>query len=116
MINRAAVVLKCKKEAVKWINEVDPIKGGQELTLADVNSDRTVYLISDHDIDGSEDVEFWVNENYQALFEVELQSWYTDESLWPINRNLKLFKKWFTADFHTMIIDTVDGPIFDDET
>ncbi len=116
MINRAAVVLKYKKEAVKWINSADPIKNNKELTLEDVNDDRTIYLISDGEIDGSEDVEFWVNENYQALFESELESWYTDEKLWPKNRDLKLFKKWFSVELHTIIVDTVGEPIFDDET
>ena len=54
--------------------------------------------------------------NYEALFENELEGWYTDESLWPKKRDLKLFREWFNVECHTVIEDTVGLPIEDDET
>jgi len=52
--------------------------------------------------------------NFKNLFESELEGWYTDPDLWPKPLTLKLFHKWFDTEFHTVIIDTVDKPLFDD--
>ena len=45
MINRAALILKYKTPAIKWINEADPYQDDPGITNEFVNSDRTVYLI-----------------------------------------------------------------------
>ncbi len=116
MINRAAIILKYKSPAVQWINEADPCVEDPGISLASVNEDRTVYLIRDQDADDPETVAEWIALNYEALFESELEGWYTDEDLWPKNRNLALFRKWFEIECHTVIEDTVDLPIEDDET
>ena len=115
MINRAAVILKYKAPAVAWINEADPYKNSTEITIESANEERTVYLIRDTDADTAADVEKWIELNCDALFESELDGWYTDEELWPKNRSLKLFRDWFDVECHTVIVDTVDSPIEDDE-
>ena len=53
--------------------------------------------------------------NYEALFEAELEGWYTDETLWPQKRTLKLFHQWFEVECHTVIEDTVGTPIVDED-
>ena len=116
MINRAAVILRYKKPAVTWINEADPYNDHPGITIESVNGERTVYLIRDEDADSPEDVKKWINLNYDVLFESELDGWYTDEKLWPDNRSIKLFCNWFDVECHTVIVDTVDSPIEDDET
>ena len=113
MINRAAVLLQYKKPFVRWINEADPYKNDPGITSESANTDRTVYLITDED---GENVEEWIALNYKILFENELEGWYTDESLWPKKRNKKTFYEWFEVECHTVLIDTADGPILDDET
>lgn len=116
MINRAALILRYKEPAVRWINEADPVPGSVSISLADVNRERTVYLVSDEDADTDEDIRRWVKENFHALWEGELEGWYTDETLWPSGRTLKKFDQWFEVECHTVLIDTVDGPLVDDET
>ena len=116
MINRAAIILKYRSPTVQWINEADPYNDDPGISLETANEDRTVYLILDQDADNQEALEEWININYEALFEYELEGWYTDESLWPKKRDLKLFHKWFEVECHTVIEDTVDLPIEDDET
>ena len=115
MINRAAVILKYKTPAVKWVNDVDPINDNPGIIMESINKDRTVYLIRDEDADTLDFLNQWVMKNFKALFENELEGWYTDERLWPKKRNLKLFYEWFEVDCHTVIEDTVDLPIEDDE-
>ena len=112
MLNRAALILKAKKPFVQWINESDPTNKAPHVSMAEVNQDRTVYLINDQE---AESVEEWIGPNCANLFESELEDWSRDESVWPQNRDLQLFKKWFEVECHTVLIDTGSGPIVDDE-
>ena len=34
-----------------------------------------------------------------------LVDWYTDESLWPKKRSLKMFREWFDIQYHSMVWD-----------
>jgi len=115
MINRAAVILKYKEPAVQWINAADPYHDNPQIRLEEVNDDRTVYLVSDHEADDDETLARWIKLNYEVLFEAELEGWYTDESLWPPKRTFELFQEWFEVECHTMIEDTVGTPIVDDD-
>jgi hypothetical protein len=116
VINRAALLLRYKKPALLWINESDPYPDGRELTLDEVNEDRTIYLISSDEAESSIGAEKWVKANFRELFEDELNAWYTDSGLWPSQRTYQLFQQWFDVEVHSMIVDTVGGEIVDDET
>ena len=116
MINRTAIILKYMEPAVKWINEADPYDENPGITIDSVNEDGTVYLVRDEDADSPEALDEWISLNYEILFEAELEDCYTDESLWPPKRNLKLFKQWFEVEYHSVVEDTVGSPIEDDET
>ena len=111
MINRSSIILKCKEPFVKWINDADPYEEDPGITLEEVNSDRTIYLISEENADNLEE---WLSDNFRVLFENELEGWYVDESLWPENRDRATFDKWFSVEFHSVIIDTVGRVIEDD--
>jgi len=115
MLNRAAIILKYKEPAVQWINDADPCHDDPQISWDDVNCERTVYLISDHDADDNKILARWIKLNYEALFEAELEGWYTDETLWPQKRTLKLFHQWFEVECHTVIEDTVGTPIVDED-
>lgn len=97
---------------MEWINDADPYKDNPGITLESANEDRTVYLISDDD---AEEYETWIGLNYEAIFEDELDGWYTDETLWPENRTKQLFDEWIEVECHSVLIDTVEGDIYDDE-
>ena len=112
MINRAAVILKYKAPFIQWLNDADPYIDNPGITLESENEDCTVYLILEED---AENLDEWISLNFKQLFESEIEDWYTDKSLWPKNRNRKLFDKWFDVECHSVIIDTVDGKIIDDE-
>ena len=112
MVNRGAVILRYKAPFIKWIKDADPSENSSEITMSNPNEDRTVYLITDAD---AENVEGWIRENHVSLFESELEGWYTDDTLWPKNRDYKTFKEWFEVECHSVIMDTVGGEINDDE-
>ena len=112
MVNRGAVIIKYKEPFIQWINEADPSGDNPIKTIQNVNRERTVYLISDED---AENIEEWLRTNYTILFENELDGWYTDELLWPKNRDLQTFHNWCEVECHSLIFDMVGGKIFDDE-
>lgn len=59
MLNRSALILRYKEPAVRWINEADPNPDGLEITLEDVNEERTVYLIDAEVADTPEQLRKW---------------------------------------------------------
>ena len=116
MINRAVLILKYKETAIKWINDSESYKDSQTITSDDINNDSTVYLVSEEDSESQETLNAWLELNYTQLFKSELSTWYSDENDWPQERTFALFNQWFNAECHTIIVDTVDGPIRDDDT
>jgi hypothetical protein len=113
MINRAAILLKAKQPFLDWINQADPEDDNPQLSLEELNEDRTVYLIDDLDAENPEE---WIRLNHGQLFASELEDWYTDESFWPKERGLEAFYQWFAVECHSIVIDTVGTEIIDDET
>ena len=114
MINRCAVILKYKEPAVRWINEADPYNDDPGITINDVNEDRTVYLISDEVGESPEAVKEWIKLNRVVLFESELEGWYDAPDVWPQKLSQKLFDEWFEVECHTVLLDTMEGPVLDD--
>lgn len=45
MINRAALIVRYRQPFVDWINAADPSPTSQPLSLDEVNTEHTVYLI-----------------------------------------------------------------------
>jgi len=116
VINRAALLLRYKEPAVRWINEADPSPSDHAVTLAHVNEERIVYLIEDTAGDDPESLQEWLKRNYADLFESELAGWYTDPALWPQQRTYELLLEWFEPECHSMIIDTCADELLDDGT
>jgi len=48
---------------------------------------------------------------YPDIFEVELQSFCRDESLWPKTLHYKTFLRWFDIQVHSMVFDPYDDEI-----
>jgi hypothetical protein len=53
----------------------------------------------------------WAEDHWQFLFDSILFDWVTDESLWPQNRTLEMFLKWFDIDVHSMVWDLTNEPL-----
>jgi hypothetical protein len=57
----------------------------------------------------------WLARHHRELFEEELNGWYTDPALWPRDRSLKMLQEWCSFELHTVVVDTGDSPLEDDE-
>lgn len=111
MLNRAVLVVRYTQAFIEWVNAVDPIPDNK-IELSDANTDSTAYLI---EVEDEREFEEWLKLNGDILFEEILNDWYTDTALWPADRSLALFKKWCTFELHTLVLDTSESPIIDDE-
>ncbi|MGS2764436.1 hypothetical protein [Sinomicrobium sp. M5D2P9] len=99
-IDRHAIVLKPKQPFLDWVNsfisedKVEKIK------------ESNIYLVDDT----IDDLEKWLEKNFDKLFRMELDEWYS-KKYWPKNRTYKMFRQWFQADVTTMIYDLEKVPI-----
>ncbi len=116
VINRSVVILKPTQAFLDWVLEL-PDPEPMELTLEDLRHDCTALLIPDFD-DETGALEF-IYDYYEELFEIELDAWYSDESLWPAERTLEMFQDWFDIEIHSMVTDLAEeeflGEDFDDD-
>ncbi len=102
-INRHLIVLLPKQPALDWIIRVDP--NPLDITLVQLRQEQDAFLVPHEVLDGIEDAEQWVYRRWKMFFELFIGSWYIDESLWPKNRTLKMFKQWFDVQYHSMVWD-----------
>lgn len=68
-------------------------------------SHTSAYLIPQ--VDSDEDSWAWIRANRDALFELTLNEWYTDESMWPSDRSWESFQDWFHIEFVDLVWDLV---------
>lgn len=98
MINRTVIVVWPAGPYVEWARGLDPSG-----PLPDPDGEGTVYLLSE-----STAIE-WAAQalrtNYAKVFEAELFAWHTEPEDWPSPRTLRMFKKWFRFQLHTIVID-----------
>ena len=72
--------------------------------MAEVNQEHTVYLV---EVEDENELARWLARHHRDLFEEELKGWYTDPTLWPRDRSLKILQQWCSFELHTVVIDTV---------
>ena len=45
------------------------------------------------------------------IFEEQLNGWYRVPSVWPDDRELNVFLRWFDCSFHSVVVDLCDEPL-----
>ena len=108
MLNRSAVAVMPKQPFLDWLNAVDD---DGRVSLADMQ--KTLYLVPDYE--DPEDAEKVLRRVCDEIFCRELFSWHTDESVWPRDRSLAAFKRWFEVEHFDLVEDVGRVPIEDDE-
>jgi hypothetical protein len=111
VINRAVLIVRYTQFFVDWVNAADPTPT-DTITLADANDDSSAYLL---EVEDERELDEWLALNGETLFEEVLNDWYTDPELWPQDRSLAMFRKWCSLELHTVVLDTGNSPLEDDE-
>lgn len=109
MLNRSVVIVRVKEPFMKWLQSLPE---QADVTIDEVNSDNTAYLLPDLEYD--DDVDELIERYHDLIFEEQLNGWGTDKSSWPTPRDVKMFKKWFDCEFHSIVLDLVDQPLSDE--
>lgn len=109
MVNRSAVLVRPKQPFVDWLRSVE------ELDLPDITLgqlEATLYLMPDYE--DPEDAERVLGRVCEDLFSRELAGSYTDETTWPRDRGLRVFRQWFDIEHFDVVEDVGRGPIVSD--
>ena len=110
-INRSVAVIKAKQPFVQWAKSLpDPL---ENLTLQQLHRDSHAYLFPHWDT--PEEREELLADVYGFLFHQELFGWHRDERAFPRKRTLKMFHEWFDVEFHSVVVDLVDGDVVEED-
>ena len=113
VINRTAITVVGVQPYLDWTRQEDADFNRGTLTVARAKTFGTAYLLPELELE--EDVQEWVEENAQWLFEFQLASWTDEQSTWPATRDLKTFREWFRIDVHNVVVDVADDDVEGEE-
>src|SRR5262245_59650706 len=113
VVNRTAITIIGAAPYLEWAHSRDADFNRGTLTVARTRPEGAVFLLPEADFE--EDLQEWVEENFQWLFEFQLSAWTHDESAWPATRDLTTFQQWFRVNFHATVVDIADDDIEGEE-
>ncbi|MDO4695955.1 MAG: hypothetical protein Q4A49_00240 [Neisseria sp.] len=113
-VDRSAVVLKPTQVFLDWLKSTD--ENAPELTLEQIRSNCTVYLVPEFDT--PEAVVAYFDECYEKIFQAEVSAWEENPEKWPESMDLQAFWRFFDVEINDMVLDMEDAgiqvsPVFD---
>ena len=106
LLNRSALSVKPTQAFVDWVNSLEPTVGEDDLTLADVDRESTVYLIPE--MDTPEALAAYVRERHLDILENELRAWEEDTRQWPDRLDWALFERFVVVEHSYLALDLED--------
>jgi hypothetical protein len=98
VVNRCAIGVAPKPPLLAWARQVC---GEAEVgTMADEHS---LYLLPAYE--SVEEGMALLEQNYKAIFTMELELWCREEARWPAPRSFAMFREWFGIRFYPLILD-----------
>jgi hypothetical protein len=101
IINRNSFMVKPKQPYVDWINAHPDTD--TDISLEETHQECTIFLIPE--MIGEDDAREYIEAFKLEIFEMKLDLWYRDPSIWPQKRTPAMFDEWFDLEFHAMILD-----------
>ena len=114
-LDRYLLVVTPAEPLAAWVRSLGPdaadvAERGVEFTVEEAQAyHRTAYLVPR--AEDAHDVEAWVEENFDLIFEQELFSFTPDRRRWPRKRTVDVFLEWFDLELLDAPIDLVDAPL-----
>jgi hypothetical protein len=115
-LNRFVLLVTPRQPLVDWVRRLEegegPREGEKRFTLEEARTyHRAAYLVPR--AEDAHDVEGWVEENFDLVFEQELFGFEADRRRWPRARTLDRFLDWFDLELLDAPIDLVDASLLD---
>jgi len=107
-IDRSAILLRHRQPYIDWVKSQDP----SAQPPFDVH-ERPVYLLPAADT--NEQAKSVLRRYCRVIFELELDAWTSDRSIWPKDLTYKNFLRWFEVENNSLIFDLVAGDHADEE-
>ena len=109
-VNRAALVVRFKEPYLQWAAGLDPADTD---IVDDLRKHTSVYLVPE-DPRGEQETAP-LADFFGAIFDLELEAWCVDDSLWPEVRDLDTFLEWFEVVGESIVIDLGKGRLLSEE-
>lgn len=103
VVNRTAISITGKQPYIDWTRRHDADASSGMLTVSRAKPYGTAILLPEFELE--EDVQEWIEDNAEWLFEFQLAEWTAEQSTWPQTRDLKTFREWFRVDIHSTVVD-----------
>jgi hypothetical protein len=113
VVNRTAVTIVGAEPYLEWARSRDADFNRGQLTVVRTKPFGSAFLLPEMDYE--EDLQEWVEENFDWMFEFQLSQWTADETAWPPQRDLQTFRAWFRVDLHSVVVDVADDDIEGEE-
>jgi hypothetical protein len=113
VINRTAVSIVGGQPYVDWTRQHAADGSSEVVTVARAKPFGAAVLLPEFEFE--EDVQEWVEDNWSWLFELQLDAWTSDQSSWPAERDLRMFRDWFRVDIHNIVVDVAEGDVEGEE-
>ena len=125
LLNRTAITVVAAQPYIDWTRSRDAAfktsssgdaaaaRQTASLSVARTSSYGSAFLLPEFALE--EDLQEWVEDNYAWIFEFQLAAWTDDESTWPADRDLKMFRGWFRIDIHSAVVDVAEDDIEGEE-
>lgn len=97
-IDRSAFTVTPKQAFYDWVKKAE----SDSLFPPEIPESR-IYLIEE--MNTIEEIQFWVSDNYERIFELELDLCFANKKKWPKKRTYELFSNWFDISYQTTIYD-----------
>lgn len=98
-INRNVLVVVPTESFLEWARKYPDEDAN--LSLEELTRDTMAYLIPEQEANADN----WLERNYMTIFEIELDGWCTDPSLWPKDRSYLAFKNFFRCFYSSIVLD-----------
>ena len=106
-INRYALITSPSRALIDWVNTVFP---EDPIDYADIEKEKhdhmDVFIIPE--FDSTQDALDWLKDNCEEFLEQILDSWCTDEDVWPEKLDWALFERFVDYSVQSVVTDTVD--------
>ncbi len=106
-VNRNVAVIKPKQPFLLWLKGLPGKDRG--ISLKEISQDCTVILIPE--FASEKEARIYIEAIHEELFEMELIGWCRDESLWPKERSIQMFREWLATEIHSEVFDTLEEEI-----
>ena len=113
VVNRTAVTITGAQPYLDWMRRTDADFNKGALTVPRAKAYGSAFLLPEFDLE--ENLQEWVEDNAEWLFEFQLSAWTEDETAWPDRRDLATFRDWFRIDIHSVVVDAGDDDIEGEE-